>query len=109
MGKPWIVTNLGLMDAGAAEKRIGGIEQSVDDLSQKVDTISLEIRMMNAIQMVSRAELELSSHSAQEVQDLDWRIKDDKLKSRLNIAEQYKECVLKEEVNCHLLQKQLWQ
>jgi len=91
--------------------RMDTLEDKVDDNSIATKSLQTEFRLTAAFQLENSIKINLESHQAQlpENRDANWGQDVGRLKRRLVLATDYKECVLYERPNCELLQRQLYQ
>lgn len=116
IGKPWLADAVGFIPRAEADKQhkelidAGDLrDRAILDIGSKVDDLALEVRVNVAFQMVSTLEEKLASHQAEDQNTPGWRDEGRRLKARVTLARQYKDCLVNKRPNCHLLQRQLWQ
>ena len=93
------------------DSRIDSLENKIDGNSTAVKGLQTEFRLTAAFQLEHSIKTDLEAHENQPIEkrDMNWVEDVRNLKRRLSLATQYKNCVLHEEPNCDLLQRQLYQ
>ena len=90
-----------------ADEQISNLEIKVNDLSEKFDGHIVEFRVTNAFALEQGFKADLDRHNAMDT-DTPGRSTDISAVSRkLDLATQYKNCLLAERPNCDVIQKQV--
>lgn len=91
--------------------RMDTLEGKIDENSYAVQSLQTEFRLTAAFQLEHSIKMDLEKHENQTVdqRDANWSNDVSKLKRRLSLSTQYKNCILNEDLNCDLLQRQLYQ
>lgn len=80
-------------------------------LTTSLNGLAVQVNVAAAFQMERGFQEDLDKHEANRPDPVTsrWVEAERKLTAKRDLAEQYRNCVLKEEKNCGELQKQLWQ
>jgi len=120
MAKPWAVEQISVdfftkaeaaNHVQAVNKRLDTVESQLVRNSSAINGLSTEVRVSAAFQMKRGIQDDLDKHNTHKPTPTTerWRETQRHLEGRLRLANEYKDCVLKENKNCDLLQRQLWQ
>lgn len=87
--------------------QVSEVQQSVGRLSDRFDDHVVEFRVANASAMLSALRAQRDAHEDSPENTVRWRTRQTQLAEQVRVAEEYSQCLMREQHNCRLLQGQL--
>ena len=93
----------------AVTKQIKSIGAAQVQSASQLNSHITEFRLMAAVQAVRAYQEDLAKHRATTNNGNGWIVRETALENKVELAKEYKNCILNDRPNCDLLQRQLWQ
>jgi hypothetical protein len=116
IGKPWIAKTIGFVTVAQAEEQVKGVKAQVEKqgvaigiLGGKVDNLTVEIRMGQAMTLLRNMEKDLAEHNSKPLDTAAWRAGKREHEGKVKLANEYRSCIQNQNMNCNFIRQQLWQ
>lgn len=90
-------------------KRLDTLEEELSLNKDAVNSLAIEVRVSAAFQMERSFKNDLAEHRREKIDDPGWRQAERNLQEKVILAERYRDCLLHNDINCDILQRQLLQ
>lgn len=113
--KPWVIETFGLVTTAQADDDKRQILKKVEELDKRVGVVAKtqmdhikEFRIANAYALVRSTMEDMQEHDDRRNDTREWEREAEVLRHRVELAEEYKECVIHDRPDCQLIQRELW-